>query len=183
MRCCDMIYTVEEASIKLNVSKRSVYNKIKLPIFKDKILMEQGRIYISQELLDLMQDSLKLKSQNIEDVPIDKPQEKEDLLASNNELFKLLMEQLKVKDIQIHEKDLQIHELNDRLSQEQDLHKNTQILFRQQQPQQNLLEMEDHFQALDNKLIEIKDRMQQRKEEQLQKEQEKNKSWLKKIFH
>ena len=53
------------------------------------------------------------------------------------------------------------------------LHKNTQILFKQQQPQQ-ILQLEAHFEELDNKLIEIKDKMQKKDQD--------HKGLFKKIF-
>lgn len=49
----------------------------------------------------------------------------------NQELFNLMKDQLK-------EKDLQICRLSEILTHEQDLHKNTQILFKQQQSKQDL---------------------------------------------
>jgi hypothetical protein len=51
--------------------------------------------------------------------------------SMNQELFYLMKDQLK-------EKDLQICKLSEILNQEQDLHKNTQILFKQEQSKQEV---------------------------------------------
>jgi len=51
-------------------------------------------------------------------------------------------------------KNIQISNLSIGLSSEQELHKNTQIL-----------QLEAHFEELDNKLIEIKDKMQKKEKD------------------
>ena len=67
------------------------------------------------------------------------------ILPMNQELFNLMKDQLK-------EKDLQIHELNEILNQAQYLHKNTQILSKLQQPEQDLVPLEDDIDENFNKV-------------------------------
>lgn len=92
----------------------------------------------------------------------------DDLSNLNKELINTLLEQLKTKD-------QQIQELNNRLAQEQDNLKNMQVLYLKQQPQ-DIKVLEEHFQDIDNKLIDIKGQMQERKEEQ------ESKGLFKKLF-
>ena len=92
--------------------------------------------------------------------------DKEDFISSLKSEIEFLRSELQ-------EKNIQINNLNIGLSSEQELHKNTQILFKQQQPQQ-ILQLEAHFEELDNKLIEIKDKMQKKEKD--------HKGIFKKIF-
>lgn len=172
-----MLYTVEEVAIQLNVSKQSIYNKLKLKEYKDKVLMKQGKSMIDDTLLNLIKDNLKVKTnlnmnENIEPVAEEEKTQDtildDDLSNLNKELINTLLEQLKTKD-------QQIQELNNRLAQEQDNLKNMQVLYLKQQPQ-DIKVLEEHFQDIDNKLIDIKGQMQERKEEQ------ESKGLFKKLF-
>lgn len=76
----------------------------------------------------------------------------------------MLKEQLKENNFQLKEKEIQInklnegmHELNERLKQEQDLNKNNQVL--QLRPQQDIKQLEEHFQDLDIKLMDIREQI------------------------
>lgn len=172
-----MLYNVDQAAIKLNVSKQSIYNKIKLKEYKCKTIKKSGKTYLDDELLNLIKDSLKIKSNiesQVENDNIENLSNKEiatdtnELLNLNKDLFNTLIEQLK-------EKDLQIQELNNRLATEQELTKNMQILhLKQHQPDTKALE--DHFKEVDIKLLEIREQMQQRKIQQ------ERKGIFKKIF-
>ena len=57
--------------------------------------------------------------------------------------------------------------MNERLKQEQELNKNSQIL--QLRQPHDTKQLEEHLNDLDNKLINIKDKMLERKEQQKQK--------------
>jgi hypothetical protein len=158
-----MIYTVEETAIKLNVSKQAIYNKLKLNEYKDKVLIKQGQKYVDDDLFNLIKDNLKFKNNlnsdniihpTIEDEKAQDSISNDDLFKLNKELIDTLHEQLKIKD-------MQIQNLNDRLATEQELTKNRQILELKQQP--DIKQLEEHFKNLDNKLIEVREQMQQRK--------------------
>lgn len=174
-----MLYDVEQAAIKLNVSKQSIYNKIKLKEFKDKVVKKAGKTYIDEDLLNLIKESLKFNKDLNNEVETEKAEsttneetavDTEELLNLNKELIKTLIEQLQSKDIQIQE-------LNNRLQQEQELHKNTQVLLQQEQAKPNcdIILLEEHFKEVDNKLMEVKEQMEQRKEKN-------NKGFLDRFF-
>jgi hypothetical protein len=177
-----MLYDVDQAAIKLNVSKQSIYNKIKLKEFKDKIIIKQKKTYIDGDLLNLIKDTLKVKSIFNMNDNIEEPEESpnieaitldDDLLNLNKDLINTLIEQLKVKDIQIQE-------LNNRLAVEQELTKNRQVLELRQPKDIKLLE--EHFKDLDKNLLDLRERMEQRKETQQQKSNE-HKNIFRKIFN
>jgi Fe2+ transport system protein B len=126
-----MLYDVEQTAIKLNVSKMTIYNKIKLKEYRDKVIKKAGKTYIDEVLLNLIKDSIKSKN-NVEisaveeqynqDIPIDDI----DSLNLNKDLVNALLEQLRVKDEQIQE-------LNNRLKKEQEAHEHTLLLFKSHQ--------------------------------------------------
>lgn len=169
-----MLYTVEQVANLLNVSKQTIYNKLKLIEFKNKILIKQGQKYIDDELLSLIKNNLKIKS-NFKDndnlntqAEAEKAQDiiaDDDLLNLNKDLIYALLEQLKVKD-------KQIEDLNNRLEQEQELTKNMQVLQLKQQTT-DIKALEEHCNEFDNKLLEIRERMQNKKQK---------KGFLNKIF-
>lgn len=172
--------TVEEVAIKLKVSRQAIYNKIKLDEFKDRITIIEGRTYIDDELMESIKDSLRVninlkkKAKAKEAIAANAAEAPEsDIVNFNREFMETLLEQIRIKDQQLQEKDQHIHELNSIVNKEQDLHKNTQILFKEQLPQDQLV-LEEHFQELDNKMEEVKTKMADRKEE--------HKSFFSKIF-
>lgn len=163
-----MLYTVEQVATQLNVSKATIYNKIKLNQFKDRIEMKQGQTMLGQDLIDSIKDDIKIKinfnaSDCGDDIILDS-----DTIKLNKELIQVLIEQLK-------EKDTQLKESNERLKQSQKLTENNQVLLKDK-PKQDTLLLEDHLTNLDKKLINIKDKMLERKEHQEQK------SFLSKLF-
>jgi len=182
------MYNVEETAIKLNTSKQTIYVKMKLQQFKDKVVKNHGQNYISEDLLNLFKSSMKINGDEQDDVEfkgiddtkkdeLTVSQQYERLLNVNKKLMVTLNKQLEIKDAQALERDIQlkskdnqldikdsqIADLNDRLKQEQDLHTHTQILFKNQQPQDKVL-LEAHFQDLDVKLEEVKNKMSDRKD-------------------
>ena len=169
-----MLYTAQEVSDKLHISKVTVYKKLKLPKFSDKTIIQNEQIFIDDDLLGLINDSLQIKADITDDSEVtadtletDEVQDNNDVLTAYKLLTDTLINQLEGKDNQLVAKDLQINNLNDRLKQEQELNKNNQIL--QLRPQQDIKQLEEHFKDLDSKLIDIRDQME---EQQIQKVQE-----------
>lgn len=169
-----MLYDVEQVASKLNVSKQAIYNKLKLKEYKNKIIIKQGKTMLDDDLIKLIQDNLKFKSNmNTDDNSDPKIEPKEadttmlndDFINMNQELIKTLLDQLKIKDMQIQEKDTQIKALNDRLQQEQKLHENAQVLLRQEQQKPQLL-LEEHFKQVDDRLMELRAQLEKRKEDE-----------------
>lgn len=161
-----MLYTVAEVNKITNLSKVSIYKKLKLKEFEGHVSKSDGVTYIDDEGLTLIKDSLKLNESVKKDLNDDDVEEnaeleistdKDDLIV-NKELINALIEQLKAKDIQIQE-------LNDRLKQEQELHQNTQVLLKNHQmPGIDVFLLEDHIKEFEDRLSEIKVNMEQRKE-------------------
>ena len=50
-----MVRSIEEVAIQLGVSKTSIYNKLKLKIYKDIIVKKQGKSMVDEELFNLNQ--------------------------------------------------------------------------------------------------------------------------------
>lgn len=175
-----MFYTVAQVSELTNLSKVSIYNRLKSTKFKNYISKKQGITYINEDGLNLIKEDLIFKPDQFKDIKkeIDKqlkqdtPRQvntkiKEDLLKDNKDLINALLEQLKEKDIQIKEKDKQIAEKDTQILGLQKLIENSQVLLREEQQQNaNQLQLEEHIKQLDNRLEDVRERMIQRKEEQ-----------------
>lgn len=155
-----MLYTVQQVSNKLKVSKVTIYNKLKLKEYKARIIKKRGQAMIDDDLVNMIKDGIKFTTKFIDTDNIDTPIEPqsaddiildEDLLNLNKELIKALLEQLHQKDKQMEEKDIQIAGLHK-------LIENNQVLLKEK-PQKDILLLKEHFQYLDNKLIDIKEQM------------------------
>ena len=190
-----MLYTVPEVAHKLHVSNQSIYAKLKRNEYKDKIVLKHGQTFIDDQLFKLIYDNMKVANKFVNDIDIEPPKQSQNIddvalddesTNMNKELFNLLRSQLEKSDAQLKEKDLQfnnqliakdiqINNLNERLKQEQELNKNNQILLKDK-PQQDIFLLEEHFQDLDIKLEEVKNKMSDRKE------QNEKKSLFSKIF-
>ncbi|MBU3182887.1 hypothetical protein [Clostridium psychrophilum] len=170
---------IEIASL-IGLSKVTVYKKLKAidsKVLRPLLKIEQGIQYYDIKILDLLQpeqhcdsvndNTYNLHSINSTSIPLN------DYVAMDSENINLKTDYISTLKDQLNKKDIQIQDLNKRLSQEQELHQNTQILFKQQQPKQ-ILQLEAHFEELDNKLIEIKDKMQKKEKD--------HKGIFKKIF-
>ena len=149
-----MLRSIEEVAIQLGVSKTSIYNKLKLKEYKSRVVKKHGKSMVDDELFNLIQDGLKLKSK-VENKKNEKSAKQEiaidedGLFNFNQELIRNLIEQLK-------EKDKQIEKLIN-------LNKNNQVLLKQQQDKEvNQKLLEDHFQEVDKKLMDLKEKMELR---------------------
>lgn len=152
-----MLRTVEETAIQLGVSKTTIYNKLKLKEYKSKIVKKQGKSMVDDGLFNLIQESLKVQNEvendKIEnDVNAEISIDEEGLFNLNKELIENLLNQLKEKDKQIAE----LHKLIE----------NSQILLKEEQKKSDKqLYLEEHFEDVDNKLQDLKEKMEQRKSE------------------
>ena len=185
-----MLYTVLEVANKLHVSKQAIYGKLKLSDYKDKTIMKHGQTMIGEELVNLIKDNLKITNkftdtsiqETIENqINAESAMDDDESVNINQELLTMLKEQLKVKDNQLKQKneqmekkdlqftnqliakDIQINNYSERLKQAHKLIENNQILLKEK-PKQELMLLEEHFQELDSKLMDIKQDMQERKE-------------------
>lgn len=158
-----MLYTVSEISDLIGLSKVSIYNKLKLKELQEHISKNQGITYVDEVGFNLIKEGLKLKEDDLnvlneEDQKEGSKADDERLLTINIELIKTLNDQLKEKDIQISKKDIQISELHK-------LIENTQILLKQQQDKElKQLQLEEHFKEIDNRLVDLRSKMEDKKD-------------------
>lgn len=152
-----MLRTVEETAIQLGVSKTTIYNKLKLKEYKYRIVKKQGKSMVDDGLFNLIQESLKVQNEvenkeNENCVNAEISIDEEGLFKLNKELIDNLLNQLKEKDKQIAE----LHKLIE----------NSQILLKEEQKKlDKQLYLEEHFEEVDNKLQDIREKMEQRKNE------------------
>ena len=158
------MFTVEEVSKLLSVSKVTIYAKLKK--YGSKVVVKQGKKYVTEELLSLIKQELNLKECLKDNLKVENntgainqeiATDRDDLINLNQDLINFLKQQLEEKDIQLREKDKQIEELIN-------LNKNNQILLKQQQDKEiNTKLLEDHFQEVDEKLMDLRERMDEKK--------------------
>ena len=154
-----MLRTVEETAIQLGVSKTTIYNKLKMKEYKSKLVKKQGKSMIDDSLFNLIQEGLKVQNEvenkEIEnDVNSETSIDEDGLLNLNKELIDNLLEQLKEKDKQISE----LHRLIE----------NNQILLKEEQKKsEQQLYLAEHFEEVDNKLQDLREKMEQKRNEKI----------------
>lgn len=154
-----MLRTVEETAIQLGVSKTTIYNKLKMKEYKSKLVKKQGKSMVDDSLFNLIQEGLKVKNEvenkEIEnDVNAETSIDEDGLLNLNKELIDNLLEQLKEKDKQISE----LHKLIE----------NSQILLKEEQKKsEQQLYLAEHFEEVDNKLQDLREKMEQKRNEKI----------------
>lgn len=154
------MFTVEEVSRDLSVSKVTIYNKLKK--YESKVVLKQGKKYITEDLFNLIKEELKVKSEENKkcvnrEIAMDRDVSFNLNNSLNADLIDILKEQLREKDIQLREKDKQIQELIN-------LNKNNQVLLKQQQDKEiNQLKLEGHIKEFDEKLLNLKKKMENKK--------------------
>jgi hypothetical protein len=152
-----------EASELIGLSKQSIYKKLKAKELQEYIIKKQGMIYIDEEGFNLIKDSLKANIDDLKDFKEDinglnikkinstlndEIASDTEILSMNLDIFTLLKRQLEEKDLQLNDKDMQIHELHK-------LVENSQILLKEKP--QDIKLLEQHFQDLDYKIMNIKE--------------------------
>ena len=165
-----MLKSVEEVSEELGISKAAVYKKLKDEKYSKLIIKENGKMMISEELLEELKKNQKRKIEIINEVEI---VDKKDLEVIKNESDKKILEIL-LK--QLEEKDNQINKLQDLIASNQIIIKN------QQEKEKEQLKLEEHFKEIDRKLVEIRQR-NNRKKHFFFKRREKSESTPNQSFH
>lgn len=154
-----MLRSIEEVAIQLGVSKTSIYNKLKLKIYKGMVVKKQGKSMVDDELFNLIRESFKVENEvenrkNANSGKQEIAMDREGIFNLNQRLNIELLEQLK-------EKDKQIAELQKLLENSQRLIENNQVLLKQQQDKEiNQFKLEDHFKEVDEKLLDLKNKME-----------------------
>ena len=177
------MYTVEEIANELDVSKVTIYSKLKK--FPDEVVIKKGKKYVSDKLFNVIKGEVSSKkTNNIQDIKVSingSVVEDIDEVADTNELNKDLINavvnQIKEKDLQLKEKDNQIKAL-------QKLIENSQMLVKQETEKElKKISIENHFEEFDKKLSDIKDKLEQRRKIEVElKEKNDKKGFWKKFF-
>ncbi len=154
-----MLYTITEISELINLSKVSVYKRLKLKEMEPFITIKNKTTYVNDEGLTFIKTTLSNVNRKV-NISTDEAISQDDYLSLKKEYINQLKQQITEKDIQI--------------SKLLELNKNNQILLKEN-PQQNILLLEEHFQDLDTKLEDVKNNMAERKEHH-------NKGFFSKIF-
>ena len=157
------MYDINQVAQLTGISKVSVYKKLKkLKGIEQYIVKEVDKTYVLEEGVRLIRDSLQVNSKVKNKVKNDVDEEcaisdgYEDLTV-NKQLINGLLKQLDEKDKQIQDLHKQIEELIN-------LNKNNQVLLKQQQDKENNQKLlEYHFQEVDQKLMDLRDRMEEKK--------------------
>lgn len=151
-----MLRSVDKVAVELGVSKTAIYNKLKLKEYEKLIVKKQGKSMVDDELFNLIKDNLRFKT-IVENEESDNNSNEEGAMDStdsinfNKELIDSLLEQLREKDKQIGE----LHKLIE----------NSQVLLKEEQSnKKSQLLLEEHFQEVDQKLHDIKEKMELKKE-------------------
>ena len=104
------MFTVEEVSKLLSVSKVTIYAKLKK--YESKVVVKQGKKYVTEELLSLIKQELNLKECLKDNLKVENntgainqeiATDRDDLINLNQDLINFLKQQLEEKDKQIEE--------------------------------------------------------------------------------
>lgn len=153
------MYDINKVSELTGVSKVTIYKKIKKIKELEPFIVHKGdKTYILEDGLKLINEHLTVNKKVNYEVEDEIATEGLSMdLTINKELINLLTEQLKEKDIQLKEKDKQIAELHK-------LIENSQILLKEEQKKTDKqLYLEEHFQEVDDRLQDLREKMEQRK--------------------
>lgn len=142
-----MVKSVAVVSEELGISKASIYKKLKSEKYKSLITIENGKMMIGEELLEVLKPrrNKKSKIEIIKDVEIVEQKEIiEENKNSEDKVLDILMKQLEEKDIQIN----RLYDL---------IENNKAIIKRKEQVEEERLKLEEHFKEIDKKLADIRD--------------------------
>lgn len=172
-----MLRSVAEISDLTGLSKVSIYNKLKLKDIAPFVVKVKGITYIDEDGFNLINKSLNnFISVNDEVETINETDEennfnlREDIENKDIEEFKDELKQLKesyknslndeILNLrnQIEKKDKQIEKLIN-------LNENNQVLLKQQQDKEiKTLQLEQHFAEIDEKLLDLREKMESKKQ-------------------
>jgi DNA anti-recombination protein RmuC len=166
---CKEWLNISEIANILGCSRPTVYKRIDT-IDSDTLQplqhKDKGVTYYSYKIIDLLKEG---SGRNTS--PVDNVHEEAAADLQEHNYKDEYIQDLKA-DIDFLRK--QLDDLNNRLAAEQELHRNTQVLFKQQQPQ-DIKALEAHQHEFDIKLSEMRDNMEKRQNEQ-------NNSIFKRLF-
>lgn len=153
------MYDINKVSELTGVSKVTIYKKIKkIKELEPFIVRKDDKTYILEGGLKLIKEHLtvnkKVNSEVESELAIEGISTE---LTINKELINLLTQQLQEKDRQLKEKDKQIAELHK-------LIENSQVLLKEEQKKsEQQLYLSEHFQEVDTKLHDLREKMEQKR--------------------
>ena len=168
-----MLRSVLEISVLTGLSNVSIYKKLKQEKFQEFITRNKGVTYVSEDGVNLILKEFKVKSDGLNSLNYERKFTNEEVATTienkgikvNEEwlkelkvdYIKSLKDEIKNLKIQLEKKDNQIQELIN-------LNKNNQVLLKQQQDKEiNQLKLEDHFKEVDEKLSDLKNKMDKKR--------------------
>ena len=170
-----MLRSVSEISVLTGLSKVSIYNKLKLKEMKDYIIKNKGVTYVSEEGYALILDKFNLKKEALNNLKNDTKNIKDEIALDieNKDIEEFKLEFKKLKQDYINSLKLEIENLKVQLDKKDNqinelmgLNKNNQILLKQQQDKEiNQIQLEEHFKEVDEKLGDLKSKIENRKTE------------------
>lgn len=152
-----MLKTVEDVANELSVSKAAIYKKIKSKEYESLVNKEKGKLMINDDLFSLIKKNIRSKIKHKDIIlEISESEEKnsklevEEIKEESNDLVSTLVDQLKEKDKQIEK----LHGLIE----------NNQVLIKNQQYKEiEQLKLVEHFEEVDKKLFQIREKMDKKK--------------------
>lgn len=168
-----MFRSVSEISVLTGLSKVSIYKKIKQEKFQEFITRNKGITYVSEDGVKLILKEFevkRVKSDGLNSLNCERDFENEEVAVTienkgieeekewlKAEYINDLKDEIKYLRKQIEKKDNQIQELIN-------LNKNNQVLLKQQQDKEiNQLKLEYHIKEFDEKLLNLKEKMEQKR--------------------
>jgi len=155
-----LIYDIGKVAEITHVSKVTIYRKLKLQEIKPFIITKNNKQFLDEKGINIIKEMLNVTTDEITELnskDIEQP--------SNPEIAISITDLMSVKDTLIESlqsnSELLKKELDIKNNQIESLHKlieNNQILLKEK-PQQDIRLLEEHFQDLDTKLMDIKEQM------------------------
>ena len=167
-----MLYDATRIAKKLNISKVTVYTKMKLPEINSFLIFQNGKSLVDENGLEAIKQSLKYnQSPENELAATDMNILKVDMIDSLTSTIEFLKEQLNVKDEQ--------------MQSIRELFENTQILFKKEQ-EKNVLTLPEKIKEHDIELVNTLTQAMEDQRFKVRQEEEseniKKKGFLKRMF-
>ena len=166
-----MLRSVAEVSVLTGLSKVSIYNKIKLKEMEQYVVKNKGITYISDEGIALFKEGLNLKGDTLKSLNDSLKVDDDEIAISieNKELEKFKVELKELNKDYLNslkfENELLKKQLDEKDKQIAELHKlieNSQILLKEEQKKKKQqLYLAEHFEEVDNKLQDLREKMEQ----------------------
>jgi hypothetical protein len=160
---CKEWFNVSEIADILGCSRPTLYKKINTidtVTLQSLQRKEKGITYYSFKIIDMLRSGSGSQDNKSESDNSDQSEAAADGDDNNYKERYISHLEKEIEDLK-----QQRDQLNNRLAAEQELHRNTQVLFKQQQPQ-DIKVLEAHQREFDIKLSEMKENMEKRKEQQ-----------------